>query len=349
MNWIVLETMVCAKEKEYLDILNNRFNTDYKTLKEALTEIFITNYAGNSFVQPLYAKVGKLTGGNILSTVVGDVYNILLSNFKYMEDYIFNLKAWSTKYTSNPQKKVQMDNASSSAGRAGYVNEVIITKNLIHSLQSQYPNLKFSVDVLNRGEGDFTIYFEDKSTMLGLTEAQQLQQKNLPFNAKTDLTSFYVHSFAQLAKTQEDEIMDHLQHIMLPTKTKIISTEQVPKKFTNPNSDYYYSELDHTEEVMAIYYDIDAGLVKDHVLYELMYRLFAAKVPIFVTTGSKGYAEFLLASELIENRKQNKLKLLADMPDDDIGSREQYKDKAKDELLRAYLQQIRNLKIIGGK
>ena len=349
MNWVILEKMVSAKEDEYLEILNNRFNKKYKTLREALTEIFITNYAGNQFVQPLYSSVGELTGNNILSSVVSDVYNILLSNFKYMEDYIFNLKAWSTKYSSNPQKRVQMSTASSSEGRAGYVNEVIITKNLIHSLQSQYPNLKFSVDVLNRGEGDFTIYFEDKNTMLGLTEAQQLQQANLPFNAKTNLTSFYIHSFAQLAQTQEDEIMDHLQHITLPTKTEVISTEYVPKKFTNPKSDYYYSELDHTEEVIAIYYDIDAGLVKDHVLYELMYRLFAAKVPIFVTTGKNGYAEFLLASELIAGRKKNKLKLLADMPADDIGSRAQYKDKAKDELLRAYLQQIRNLKIIGGK
>lgn len=352
MDWQTLYDMAEKREQNYLQYLNNKFSEKYfkgqnfASLREALNTIFAINYTGNNFVPDKKKSLSSYYAENALSEVVKKAYNVYFGNNKYMTDYIISMLPWTTDHGNYPQKLSQMLNAKDNKMRAGYFNEMVITENIIHSLIKQYPGIDFSVDVKNYGKGDFTLYLEGKDKIT--KEADISKLPNIPFDAKSNLSYFPIQSMGKLSKKVQKKVKN-----MLDTYTLNERIEQiyVPEEIKNFESSHYISSEEREGSTTYIYYDLPAEEVDSRILYQLLYNLLSTKVPIFVTTNNS-IPEFILATELIESKMDSTKGLFLDLESNkpqEVYTTNIDSKKAKDELLKLYLKEINNLKIIGGK
>ena len=351
MDWKTLYDIAAAREKDYLGYLNNKFSKQYfqgqtfSSLREALDTIFANNYKGNEFVPDKKKTQSSDYVRSTLKGIVEQAYNVYFSNQKRIADYIISMLPWTTDNGNYPQKLSQMYNAKSEEMRAGYFNEIVITENIIHSLISQYPGIDFKVDVKNYGKGDFTLYLTGQSNQTN----DKTKIPHIPFDAKSNLNFFYIQSMEDLSQKVQKEIKKTLGVYML--NERIETTDYTPKEMTDIKSPYYSSSEERGNVITYIRYDLPTDKVDSCVLYQLLYNLLTTKVPVFVTTNGS-IPEFVLATELIESKMDFKsgyfIELRSDKPQKTYTTDTDTK-KAKDALLKQYLKEINNLKIIGGK
>ncbi len=84
-------------------------------------------------------------------------------------DNIIDPKAWSSENIQGHKTSQKLTQLKTTARndweRAGYINEMIVAETLIHAIKTQYPDMDFKVSVTNRGETDFSIFFDSSEQM----------------------------------------------------------------------------------------------------------------------------------------------------------------------------------------
>ena len=353
MDWQTLYDMAEAREKDYLQYLNDKFAKQYfqgqtfASLRMALDAIFTDKYQGNDFVPGKRSELSSEYFKDTLGQVVGKAYNVYFSNHKRMADYIISMLPWTTDRGNHPQKLSQMRTAKTDEMRAGYFNEMVITENIMHSLISQYPGIDFTVDVKNYGKGDFTLYLDGQYKVNQSKDRTKLPY--IPFDAKSNLNYFSIQSMQKLSQKVQKDVKRTLDVYMLNERIETI--DYTPKEMKDIKSSYYTSSEEKGNVITYIRYDLPADKVDDCILYQLLYNLLTTKVPVFVTSNNS-IPEFVLATELINSKmdfKENFFLNLESKKPQAVYSTNVNNQKAKDELLKQYLKEINNLKIIGGK
>lgn len=361
LNWQPLLQMALDAEQRYLNILNKAHNTNHTKLKSALYELYSTHYQGNNLIPEKRRGVENQYYKDVLYDTVS-VIRLALNSGKLI-DNIIDPEAWSSQ-NKKSQKLMQLKNARNNLERGGYINEVIIAEHLIHAIKTQYPDKDFQVRVTNSNDGDFTVFFDSSKQIKNLKTTYRNDPKSfnkalkgmehVPFDAKTNLGFFAITEQKKLAKTDQDKILEMLENTAFEKTVSVsVEYEDIPKEFLDPNSEYYYSELEKGERIEIVYYVLPRDNIHESVLYHLLYKKLKKGIPIFIGEHSHEI-DFVLASEIIQRYIKDSMAyggLVYSMEDTEYQTlyTDEPEKKAKEELYRSYLQKMRDIKILGGK
>lgn len=361
LNWQPLLQMALDAEQKYLNILNKAHNTNHTKLKNALYELYSIHYQSNNLIPEKRTGLETQYRKDVLYNTVS-VIHLALNNGKLV-DNIIDPEAWSSE-NKKSQKLMQLKNARNNLERGGYINEVIIAEHLIHAIKTQYPDKDFQVRVTNSNDGDFTVFFDSSKQIKNLKTTYRNDPKSfnkalegmehIPFDAKTNLGFFAITETKELGKTDQNKILEMLVDTAFEkTISASVEYEDIPKEYLDPNSEYYYSELEKGERIEVVYYVLPRSNIHKSVLYHLLYKKLKKGVPIFIGEHSHDI-DFVLASEIIQRYIKNSMPyggLLCSMEDTEYQTlyTDEPEEKAKEQLYREYLQKMIDIKIIGGK
>ena len=367
LDWKPLLQMALNAEQKYLNILNKAHSTNYTKLKDALYELYSIHYQSSNLIPEKRSKLEKQYSENVLANTTSVIY-LALNNGK-LADNIIDPEAWSSKNIQGHKKSQKLTQlkttARSDSERAGYINEMIMAETLIHAIKNQYPDIDFKVSVTNRkGESDFSIFFDSSEQIKNLKTTYKndsaafsralSEMEYIPFDAKTNLGYFAITETKNLSNTSQDKILEMLVDTAFE-KTVSVSVEydDIPKEFLDPNSEYYYSELEKGEIIEVVYFVLPRSNIHESVLYHLLYKKLKKGVPIFIGEHSHDI-DFVLASEIIQRYIKDSMAyggLVYSMEDTEYQTlyTDEPEEKAKEQLYREYLQKMRDIKIIGGK
>lgn len=366
LNWQPLLQMALDAEQKYLNILNKAHNTNHTKLENALYELYSIHYQNTNLIPEQRRQLRKKYSQDVLNKTTSVIY-LTLGNGQ-LADNIIDPEAWSSKIGKghkSSQKLTQLTStARSDSERAGYINEMIIAEHLIHAIKTQYPDQDFKVSVTNRGDGDFSVFFDSKEQIKNLQTTYKNDSKafgkalaemeHIPFDAKTNLGYFAITETKSLGNTDQDKILEMLVDTAFEKTVSVsVEYEDIPKEYLDPNSQYYYSELEQGERIEVVYYMLPKSKLNDSVLYHLLYKKLKKGVPIFI--GDYGnQIDFVLTSEIIQRYIKDTMVdggMIYTM--EGVENKTFYtnepKEKAKEELYRSYLQKMRDIKILGGK
>lgn len=365
LNWQPLLQMALNAEQKYLNILNKTHNTNYTNLKDALYELYSTNYQYTHLIPKQRTHLEKQYSEDVLSKTTSAIY-LALSGGKLV-DNIIDPEAWSSKNVQGHKKSQKLTQlkttARSDSERAGYINEIIVAETLIHAIKSQYPDKDFQVRVTNSKDGDFSVFFDSSKQIKNLKTTYKNDPKSfsqalgameyIPFDAKSNLAFFAITETKALSKTDQDKILEILEDTGLEKTVSVsIEYDEIPEDFLDPSSPYYYSELEEGERIEVVYFSVPKANINETVLYRLLYKKLKQGIPIFIgKTGSK--IDFVLSSELVRRYIKEPMKGIAYTFEDkdytDIVYSEEPAKQAKEELYKKYLQKMRDIIILGGK
>lgn len=361
LNWQPLLQMALDAEQKYLNILNKAHNTNHTKLKNALYELYSIHYQSNDLIPEKRSGLENQYRKDVLQKIVSVIH--LALNSGKLVDNIIDPGAWSSQ-NKKSQKLTQLKNARNNLERAGYINEVIIAEHLIHAIKTQYPDKDFQVRVTNSNDGDFTVFFDSSKQIKNLKTTYKNDPKSfnkalegmehIPFDAKTNLGFFAITETKKLSKTDQDKILEMLIDTAFEkTISSSVEYEDIPKEYLDPNSEYYYSELEKGERIEVVYYVLPRSNIHKSVLYHLLYKKLKKGVPIFIGEHSNEI-DFVLASEIIQRHIKNSMPyggLLYSMEDTEHQTlyTDEPEERAKEQLYREYLQKMRDIKILGGK
>ena len=366
LDWTPLLQMALNAEQKYLNILNKAHNTNHTKLKNALYELYSINYQSNNLIPEKRSKLEKQYSEDVLANTTSVIYLALDSG--KLADNIIDPKAWSSENIQGHKTSQKLTQLKTTARndweRAGYINEMIVAETLIHAIKTQYPDMDFKVSVTNRGETDFSIFFDSSEQIKNLKTTYKndsaafgkalTKMEYIPFDAKTNLGFFAITEKKELAETDRNKILEMLENTAFE-KTVSVSVEydDIPKEFLDPNSEYYYSELEKGERIEVVYFVLPRSNIHESVLYHLLYKKLKKGIPIFI--GDHDYEiDFVLASEIIQRYIKDSMAyggLVYSMEDTEYQTiyTDEPEEKAKEQLYRSYLEKMRDIKIIGGK
>lgn len=361
LDWTPLLQMALNAEQKYLNILNKAHNTNHTKLKNALYELYSTHYQSNDLIPEKRSKLENRYSKDVLNNTVSVIH--LALNSGKLVDNIIDPEAWSSQ-SKKSQKLPQLENARNNSQRAGYINEMIIAEHLIHAIKTQYPSKDFQVRVTNSNDGDFTVFFDSSKQIKNLKTTYKNDPKSfnkalegmehIPFDAKSNLGFFAITEIKALSETNQDKILEILENTAFEKTVSVsVEYEDIPKEFLDPNSEYYYSELEKGERIEVVYYVLPRSSIHESVLYHLLYKKLKKGVPIFIGEHSHEI-DFVLASEIIQRYIKDSMVyggLVYSMKDTEYQTlyTDEPEEKAKEQLYREYLQKMRDIKIIGGK
>jgi hypothetical protein len=362
LDWHPLLQMTLGAEQKYLNILNKAHNTNYTNLKDALYELYSTNYQPTHLIPKQRTHLESQYVEDALSKTVS-VIHLALSSGKLV-DNIIDPEVWSSQ-NKKSQKLVQLRaTKQTNSQRAGYINEMIVAETLIHAIKTQYPDKDFQVRVTNTPNVDFSVFFDSSKQIKNLKTTYKNDpesfskalrgMEHIPFDAKSNLGFFAITETKELDEIgDQDIILKTLENTGFEKGVSIsVDYDDIPKDFLDPNSPYYYSELEKGETIEVVYFSVPKNNINESVLYHLLYKKLKQGIPIFIgKTGSK--IDFVLASELVQRYMKNSTRWIAYTMEDndwtDISYSKEPEKQAKKELYKKYLERMRDIIILGGK